>query len=227
MLPSRHLERHALQHEDHVVVDDLDVVDREVRLRVAVGAAALHAVMRRRRPLPRTRRGAAERARRCSVPTPIPCAQSRGVMFFSFAYFAADSSTIWRTSSLSGVIQSVIDLPLLAVPLLELHRAAAFVVGAGHLERLHEAGRAELLQPRFGQIAGSRGPSASARRSSASLPYFSCALRIASTVRMPCTTPRVVIDAADARLVFQLPLPLRVDVLLDVLDHREVGARRR
>src|SRR5688572_13763926 len=30
-------------------------------------------------------------------------------------------------------------LPLLAVPLLELHRTAAFVVGAGHLERLHEA----------------------------------------------------------------------------------------
>ena len=32
MPPSRHLERHALQHEDHVVVDDLDVVDREERL---------------------------------------------------------------------------------------------------------------------------------------------------------------------------------------------------
>ena len=28
-----HLERHALQHEDHVVVDDLDVLYREQRLR--------------------------------------------------------------------------------------------------------------------------------------------------------------------------------------------------
>ena len=28
-----HLERHALEHQDHVVVDDLDVVDREVRRR--------------------------------------------------------------------------------------------------------------------------------------------------------------------------------------------------
>src|SRR2546428_932216 len=37
-------------------------------------------------------------------------------------------------------------LPLSSVPLLELHLAAAFVVGAGHLERLHEADRAELLQ---------------------------------------------------------------------------------
>src|SRR6266496_3154232 len=37
----------------------------------------------------------------------ISLPQSRGVMFFSFAYFAADSSTIERTSSLSGWIQSV------------------------------------------------------------------------------------------------------------------------
>src|ERR1700687_2879462 len=31
-------------------------------------------------------------------------------------------------------------LPLVAVPLLDLYRAAAFVIGAGHLQRLHEIG---------------------------------------------------------------------------------------
>jgi hypothetical protein len=29
MPPSRHLQRHALEHQDHVVVDDLDAVDVE------------------------------------------------------------------------------------------------------------------------------------------------------------------------------------------------------
>src|SRR5581483_5083699 len=37
-------------------------------------------------------------------------------------------------------------VPLLAVPLQEAHRAAALVVGARHLERLHEVGGAQLLQ---------------------------------------------------------------------------------
>src|SRR5690242_14761637 len=39
------------------------------------------------------------------------------------------------------------DLPLGAVPLLELHRPSALVVGAGDLERLDEAGRPQLLEP--------------------------------------------------------------------------------
>src|SRR4030095_5739155 len=42
------------------------------------------------------------------------------------------------------------DDPLGAVPLLEFDRAAAFMVQARHLERLHEACRAELLETRFG-----------------------------------------------------------------------------
>src|SRR3954453_15983233 len=36
------------------------------------------------------------------------------------------------------------DDPLVAVPLLELHRPAALVVGAGALERLHQAAGPEL-----------------------------------------------------------------------------------
>src|SRR5512147_2716398 len=43
----------------------------------------------------------------CSAPDHDSLPQSRGVMPFSFAYFAADSSTISRTSFLSGWIQSV------------------------------------------------------------------------------------------------------------------------
>src|SRR5215831_8870908 len=38
------------------------------------------------------------------------------------------------------------DVPFLPVPLHELHRAPALVVHAGDLERLHESGRAELLE---------------------------------------------------------------------------------
>src|SRR5215468_9122097 len=37
-------------------------------------------------------------------------------------------------------------VPLVAIPLQELHRAAALVVHARHLERLHEPGRAERFQ---------------------------------------------------------------------------------
>ena len=54
--------------------------------------------------------------------------QSRGVMPFSFAYSAADSSIIGRTSSWSGCDPVGDHLPLVAVPLLELDRAAALVV---------------------------------------------------------------------------------------------------
>ena len=72
--------------------------------------------------------------------------QSRGVMLFSFAYCAAEASIIGRTIDWSEAIQSLITFHLLAVPLQELDRAAALVVQARHLERLHQAGRAELLQ---------------------------------------------------------------------------------
>src|SRR3984893_11408115 len=37
------------------------------------------------------------------------------------------------------------EVPLLSVPLLELHRSASLVVRAGHLDRLQETGGSELL----------------------------------------------------------------------------------
>ena len=153
----------------------------------------------------------------------ISLLQSRGVMFFSLAYAAADSSIIPRTSCLSGWIQSVITFHLLAVPLLELDRAAALVVGAGHLERLHEAGGAELLQPRLGDVEVLDAPADLLGRQRLLAVLL---LRLADRLDGDDAVhdAAVVVDRADARLVLHLALALRVDVLLDLLDHREVGA---
>src|SRR6478752_10331193 len=43
-------------------------------------------------------------------------------------------------------------LEFLAVPLLELDHARAFMIGAARLDRREQAGRAKLLQPRFGEV---------------------------------------------------------------------------
>ena len=66
MPPSRHRERHALQHEDHVVVDDLDAVDVEQRLRL--------------RSSPSERRARSPSAHRWARHLRSSFAQSRGVM---------------------------------------------------------------------------------------------------------------------------------------------------
>ena len=87
------LERDALEHQDDVVVDDLDVVDDEQR-------------PGHLRPGPLGRlgeRGGHPQAPRCAQP---PFAHSRGLMPFCFAYSLADASIIGRTTSFIGVIQS-------------------------------------------------------------------------------------------------------------------------
>ena len=68
--PFGNRQRHAPQHQDDVIVDHLDVVDRQQR--------------RRHRGDPGSDQ--------------LSLAQSRGVMFLSLAYFAADCSTIGRSS---------------------------------------------------------------------------------------------------------------------------------
>ena len=118
--------------------------------------------------------------------------QSRGVMPFSFAYCAAEASIIGRTIDWSEVIQSLITFQCLAVPLQELDRAAALVVHARDLERLHQAARAELPSGasrsmlRFSMPQRTCSPVIGLP-----LPNCSCALRIASVVTMPATMPRV------------------------------------
>src|SRR6266404_4242174 len=115
-------------------------------------------------------------------------------------------------------------LPLLAVPLLELDRSAALVIRAGHLDCLHEPGRAEVFQARLADLQVLDAPA-----------HLLAGQRLLA-VFLLCLADRfdgddtvhhaaVVIDAADARLIFHLPLALGVDILLDFLDHREVGAR--
>src|SRR5437667_7915164 len=51
------------------------------------------------------------------------------------------------------------QLPLLAVPLLELDRSAAFMVHAGNLDRLQEVEGAELLQAFLVQVQVLQAPS--------------------------------------------------------------------
>ena len=86
------LQRDALQHQDDVVVHDLDVADRKQR--------------------PGRLRGALDPARQsggghlAARPSSTQLVQSRGVMPCSFAYCAADASIIGRTTSFIGVIQS-------------------------------------------------------------------------------------------------------------------------
>src|SRR6516165_5001031 len=58
-----------------------------------------------------------------------------------------------RTHELAIGLDPVGDnLPLVAVPLQELDRAASLMVGAGDLERLHETGCTELLEPRLADL---------------------------------------------------------------------------
>src|SRR6266550_9155661 len=113
----RHFERYALEHEDDVVVDDLDVVDRKVRLgharrcgrrgvcRCGHGSESWLRAGQTHLSLSQ-RRGEGRECRKLVAQASLP--QSRGVMPFSLAYAAADCSTIDRTSSRSGWIQSVI-----------------------------------------------------------------------------------------------------------------------
>ena len=44
MEPSLHLERHALQHQDDVVVDDLDVVDRQHACVLVIAAVVARSI---------------------------------------------------------------------------------------------------------------------------------------------------------------------------------------
>src|SRR3989442_1569393 len=115
-------------------------------------------------------------------------------------------------------------LPLVAVPLQELHRAASFVVHARHLERLHEARCAELLEACVADLQVLDAP-ADLLAGQRLLAVF--LLRLADRLdgNDAVHHTAVVVDAADPRLIFHLTLALGVDVLLDVLYHREVSAR--
>src|SRR5207244_8831991 len=89
-----HLERDTLEHENDVIVDDLDVVDAEYRLsRRQRGGRRCHHRLRE----------CACRLRPCGhqLVTRQPC-----VIFFSAAYLAAASLTMGAITASSEVIQS-------------------------------------------------------------------------------------------------------------------------
>src|SRR5689334_19495833 len=132
-----------------------------------------------------------------------------------------------RAHELAVGLHPVADhLPLGAVPLLELHQPGAFVVEAGDLERRHEAGGAELLQTLRVDVQVLDAPA-----------HLLAGARLALPELLPREADRLdgddarhdaarVVDRAEARLVLELSLALVVDVLLDVLHHREARARR-
>src|SRR5436190_4260970 len=173
------VERHAPQDEDHVVIDDLDVLDREQRLRCHSS------------PQKRKRRTEARRSvvRTCGYIESLP--QSRGVMFFSFAYCAASASTIERTSLRSGSIQSVITFHLAPShcwdltrpePSWSMHDTSVGGIrptAPSSFRRLSSMLRCSMPQRICSPVMG------------LPLPNLACALRIASDVTMPATTPRV------------------------------------
>src|SRR5712692_8499390 len=67
------------------------------------------------------------------------------------------------------------QLPLRAVPLLELDRSAAFVVRAGNLDRLQEVVGAELLQALLVQVQVLQAPA-----------HLLARQRLLSKLRLPC-----------------------------------------
>src|SRR5258706_20627 len=117
--------------------------------------------------------------------------QSRGVMPFSVAYFAADSSIIGRTIDWSEPIQSVI----------------VFHFAPSHCRNFTEPPPSWSMQDTFKACMKPVAPSCLSFLSSMlrcsrpqrisspviglPLPYFSCAARIASVEMMPNTTPRL------------------------------------
>src|SRR5450755_4252203 len=109
------------------------------------------------------------------------------------------------------------DFPLLAVPLLELHRAAALVVQAGDFQRLDEALGPELLDALLVEVQVFESPA-----------NLFAGERLLSVLAL-CSTngfgaddaghdSAVVQDAANPGLVRHVSQAFGVDVLLDFLD---------
>ena len=83
------------------------------------------------------------------------------------------------------------DVPLLAVPLLEFDGAAALVVRAGHLDAAGAGPMAPSSFRRLSSMFRFSKPQRTSSPVSGFLPNFACAVRIASTFRMPLTMPRL------------------------------------
>src|SRR4029450_3183440 len=113
------------------------------------------------------------------------------------------------------------DLPLRSVPLLELHRAASLVVGAGDLQRLDESCRPDRRDPRRVEVQVLQTPAdllAGER--------LLAELALSDPDRLdrhdPGEDAAVVIEAPDPLLVDHVALAGAAHHLLDLLDDLEV-----
>src|SRR5262249_29985375 len=109
------------------------------------------------------------------------------------------------------------DLPLRPVPLLELHRSSALVVGAGDLVGLDEAGRPQLREPGVIDLDVLQSPAhlLAGERLLAELPLGDADALDGDD---PGEHSAVVEDAPDAGLVDHVALAGTVDDPLDLLD---------
>src|SRR6266550_2412578 len=178
------------------------------------------------------KKAAIERGRGLTVPhSPVPVFARR----LTFLAAVARSNVLFlgvrrsrlldhRPHQLAIRLDPVGDhLPLVAVPLLELDRTTTFMVGAGHLQRLHESGGAQLLETGVADLQVLDAPAhLFARQRLLAILFLRLADRLDGDDAM--NHAAVVVDGPDTRLIFHFPLALGVDVLLDVLHHREVGA---
>src|SRR5918994_2514722 len=116
-------------------------------------------------------------------------------------------------------------LPLLSVPLLELHRAAAFVVEARDLHRLHQVEGAELLEALLVDLQVLDAP---AHFLAAERPLAELRLRGAHGLGGENALDHAAVEVllADAVAVLHVAaLAAGVHVLQDLLHHLELGAR--
>src|SRR5690606_7092914 len=175
-----HLQRHSFQHQDDVVVDDLDAVHVEQHLVGLDSGGSGHG-------------GSGTDGRRRGAPAAGSHQPShlRGVMFFSLAYLAAASFTSGRVTDLSDWYQS--DTTLNSLPSHWAMRAQSSPMWLSH-----EVLTGRMMSPKpssFRRSCVMFRFSKPQRTCSGvmclPLPYFSCAVRMASTCSIEIIMPRV------------------------------------
>src|SRR5437867_1935127 len=190
-------ERHPFQHEDHVVVDRLDVVDRQQRPGGPAHGAHDFLLL-----LGAVAHGVAEL---------LPLLDGRGLDL------RADDVAHGRDPVRH-------DGPFLAVPLLDEHRPIALVILAGDLDRVREALHAQLLEPLLGEIEVLHAPAdlLAGERLVAVFRHRG-ADRLGGQHRVD---EAAVVERLADRVLVAAALSLVVDELEEVRVDLEVGARR-
>src|SRR5476651_454292 len=148
---------------------------------------------------------------------------TRGDALFGGVFFRRGFND--RPQQLAVGLHPVADqVPFGAVPLLEAHGTAAFVVRAGQLQRLHQAQGAQLFEARVVQFQMLKAPAY----------LFACKRLLAVLllgnahgfdVENAVHHAEVVVHVAEAFRVGKVALPLVYHVFFDALQHRELGAR--